>query len=68
MEIFSPEKIKVNFINLIHNNEKILPSDIVSVCASKDENQVVVVWIDAIQGNDYCINYDANKFPTITFE
>ena len=66
--LFSPEKIKVNFINLIHNNEKILPSDIVSVCGSKDENQVVVVCIDAIQGNDYCINYDANKFPTITFE
>ena len=66
--LFSPEKIKVNFINLIHNGEKILPSDIVSVCGSKDENQVVVVCIDAIQGNDYCINYDANKFPTITFE
>lgn len=66
--LFSPEKIKVNFINLIHNGEKILPSDIVSVCGSKDENQVVVVYIDAIQGSDYCINYDANKFPTITFE
>ena len=66
--LFSPEKIKVNFINLIHNSEKILPSDIVSVCGSKDENQVVVVCIDAIQGSDYCINYDANKFPTITFE
>lgn len=65
--LFSPEKIKVNFINLIHNGEKILPSDIVSVCGSKDENQVVVVCIDAIQ-DDYCINYDANKFPTITFE
>lgn len=66
--LFSPEKIKVNFINLIHDSEKILPSDIVSVCGSKDENQVVVVCIDAIQGSDYCINYDANKFPTITFE
>lgn len=66
--LFSPEKIKVNFINLIHNSEKILPSDIESVCGSKDENQVVVVCIDAIQGSDYCINYDANKFPTITFE
>lgn len=66
--LFSPEKIKVNFINLIHNGDKILPSDIVSVCGSKDENQVVVVCIDAIQGSDYCINYDANKFPTITFE
>lgn len=66
--LFSPEKIKVNFINLIHNSKKILPSDIVSVCGSKDENQVVVVCIDAIQGSDYCINYDANKFPTITFE
>lgn len=66
--LFSPEKIKVNFINLTHNGEKILPSDIVSVCGSKDENQVVVVCIDAIQGSDYCINYDANKFPTITFE
>lgn len=66
--LFSPEKIKVNFINLIHNGEKVLPSDIVSVCGSKDENQVVVVCIDAIQGSDYCINYDANKFPTITFE
>ena len=66
--LFSPEKIKVNFINLIHNGEKILPSDIVSVCGSKDENQVVVVCIDAIKGSDYCINYDANKFPTITFE
>ena len=66
--LFSPEKIKVNFINLIHNGEKILPSDIVSVCGSKDENQVVVVCRDAIQESDYCINYDANKFPTITFE
>lgn len=66
--LFSPEKIKVNFINLIHNGEKILPSDIVSVCGSKDENQVVVVCRDAIKGSDYCINYDANKFPTITFE
>lgn len=69
--LFSPEKIKVNFINLIHNGEKILPSDIVSVCGSKDENQVVVVCIDAIysiQESDYCITYDANKFPTITFE
>ena len=66
--LFSPEKIKVNFINLIHNGEKILPSDIVSVCGSKDENQVVVVCRDAIKGGDYCINYDANKFPTITFE
>ena len=66
--LFSPEKIKVNFINLIHNGEKILPSDIASVCGSKDENQVVVVCIDAIKGSDYCINYDANKFPTITFE
>lgn len=66
--LFSPEKIKVNFINLIHNGEKILPSDIASVCGSKDENQVVVVCIDAIQESDYCIKYDANKFPTITFE
>ena len=66
--LFSPEKIKVNFINLIHNGEKILPSDIASVCGSKDENQVVVVCRDAIKGSNYCINYDANKFPTITFE
>lgn len=66
--LFSPEKIKVNFVNLIHNGEKILPSEIVSVCGSKDENQVVVVCRDAIKGDDYCINYDANKFPTITFE
>ena len=66
--LFSPEKIKVNFVNLIHNGEKILPSEIASVCGSKDENQVVVVCRDAIKGDDYCINYDANKFPTITFE
>ena len=66
--LFAPEKITVNFVNLTLAGEKILPSNVASVCGSKDENQVVVVCQDAITTSDYCIDYDKTKFPTVTFK
>ena len=66
--LFGDGKITVNFVNLFHKGEKVMPSDVSSVCGSKDENQVVIVCTDAIKGSDYCLTYDKARFPEVSFK
>ena len=65
--LFSDSKITVNFVNLYHKGEKILPKNVEEVCGTKNDKQVVIVCIDAIKNSDYCLNYIKNRFPTVKF-
>lgn len=68
--LFSDGKITVNFNNLVHAGVKINPADPASVCGTKNESQVVMVCQDAVAGpeGDYCLSYDAAKFPVVSFK
>lgn len=68
--LFGDGKITVNFNNLVHAGVKINPADPASVCGTKNESQVVMVWQDAVAGpeGDYCLSYDAAKFPVVSFK
>lgn len=68
--LFGDGKITVNFNNLVHVGVKINPADPASVCGTKNESQVVIVCQDAVAGpeGDYCLSYDAAKFPVVSFK
>lgn len=68
--LFGDGKITVNFNNLVHAGVKINPADPASVCGTKNESQVVMVGQDAVAGpeGDYCLSYDAAKFPVVSFK
>lgn len=68
--LFGDGKITVNFNNLVHAGVKINPADPASVCGTKKESQVVMVCQDAVAGpeGDYCLSYDAAKFPVVSFK
>ena len=68
--LFGDGKITVNFNNLVHAGVKINPADPASVCGTKIESQVVMVCQDAVAGpeGDYCLSYDAAKFPVVSFK
>ena len=68
--LFGDGKITVNFNNLVHAGVKINPADPASVCGTKNESQVVMVCQDAVAGpeGDYCLSYDATKFPVVSFK
>lgn len=66
--LFGDGKITVNFNNLVHAGVKINPADPASVCGTKNESQVVIVCQDAVAGPDYCLSYDAAKFPVVSFK
>ena len=68
--LFGDGKITVNFNNLVHAGVKINPADPASVCGTKNESQVVMVCQDAVVGpeGDYCLSYDAAKFPVVSFK
>lgn len=68
--LFGDDKITVNFNNLVHAGVKINPADPASVCGTKNESQVVMVCQDAVAGpeGDYCLSYDAAKFPVVSFK
>lgn len=68
--LFGDGKITVNFNNLVHAGVKINPTDPASVCGTKNESQVVMVCQDAVAGpeGDYCLSYDAAKFPVVSFK
>lgn len=68
--LFGDDKITVNFNNLVHAGVKINPADPASVCGTKNESQVVIVCQDAVAGpeGDYCLSYDAAKFPVVSFK
>lgn len=68
--LFGDGKITVNFNNLVHAGVKINPADPASVCGTKNESQVVMVCQNAVAGpeGDYCLSYDAAKFPVVSFK
>lgn len=68
--LFGDGKITVNFNNLVHAGVKINPADPASVCGTKNESQVVIVYQDAVAGpeGNYCLSYDAAKFPVVSFK
>lgn len=68
--LFGDGKITVNFNNLVHAGVKINPADLASVCGTKNESQVVMVYQDAVAGpeGDHCLSYDAAKFPVVSFK
>lgn len=65
--LFAPEKITINFNNLVYQGKKVMPEDVASVCGTKDENQVVYVCIDSVSDGNYVVAYDKNRYPTINF-
>lgn len=68
--LFGDGKITVNFNNLVHAGLIFTPADPASVCGTKNESQVVMVCQDAVAGpeGDYCLSYDAAKFPVVSFK
>lgn len=68
--LFGDGKIIVNFNNLIHGGVKVNPADPASVCGTKNDDQVVMVCQDSVAGpdGDYCLSYDAAKFPVVSFK
>lgn len=65
--LFAPEKITINFNNLVYQGKKVMPEDVASVCGTKDENQVVYVCIDSASDGNYVVAYNKNRYPTINF-
>lgn len=65
--LFGDGKIKVNFVNLMHNGVKVLPKDLSKVCGTQDENQVVYICQDNAEG-DMIAAYDESIYPVITFK
>lgn len=67
--LFAPEKITINFNNLVYQGKKVMPEDVASVCGTKDENQVVYASIDSASDGNYVyvVAYDKNRYPTINF-
>lgn len=65
--LFAPEKITINFNNLVYQGKKVMPEGVASVCGTKDENQVVYVCIDSASDGNYVVAYDKNRYPTINF-
>lgn len=65
--LFAPEKITINFNNLVYQGKKVMPEDVASVCGTKDENQVVYACIDSASDGNYVVAYDKNRYPTINF-
>ena len=67
--LFGDGKIIVNFNNLIHAGEKVNPTDPASVCGTKNDDQVVFVYRDAVTNpEDSCLSYDQAKFPVVSFK
>lgn len=67
--LFGDGKIIVNFNNLIHAGEKVNPTDPASVCGTKNNDQVVFVFRDAVTNpEDSCLSYDQAKFPVVSFK
>ena len=62
--LFGNGKIKVNFVNLMYKDSKILPENIASVCGTKSDGQVVYAYGDQVG----FIGYDETRYPTITFK
>lgn len=62
--LFGNGKIKVNFVNLMYKDSKILPENIASVCGTKSDGQVVYAYGDKVG----FIGYDETRYPTITFK
>ena len=62
--LFGPEKLTINFTNLVHAGEKVLPSNLADVCGTQDENQLIYVYWN-VTGT--VLAYDADLYPTITF-
>lgn len=62
--LFGNEKIKVNFVNLTYKGSKILPEDVKTVCGTKSDGQVVYAYGDQVG----FIDYDEERYPTITFK
>ena len=60
--LFGDGKITVNFINLVGPNGKVTaPSDMSTVCGSKDANQLVYVYRD----KSGLVTYNESKYPVI---
>lgn len=66
--LFGKDKITVNFTNLVHAGKKVVPPVISSVIATKDDNQVVYIWVDAKKETGNFIEYNEQMFPNITFK
>ena len=60
--LFGDGKITVNFINLVGPNGKVTaPSDMSTVCGSRDANQLVYVYRD----KSGLVTYNESKYPVI---
>ena len=61
--LFSPDKVSINFINCTYKGEKIMVDDIAAVAGTKQpESQLIYVYVD----KEGFIMYDADRYPAIT--
>lgn len=63
--LFAPEKIEINIINCTHNGAKITASSMEEVCGSRNEKQLIYVYVDKGGG---LVSYDVTRFPKLTIK
>ena len=60
--LFSSDKVKINFINCTYKGEKIAFGDIASIAGTKQDSQFIYVYVD----KEGFIAYDADRYPALT--
>lgn len=62
--LFAPEKVKFNFVNVTVGGKKIVAGNPEEQFGSKTTEQILYVYRDAGKS---LVGYDATKFPTVSF-
>ena len=64
--LFGNNKITVNFTNLVHNGEKIIPDNLQKVCGTGNDDQIVYIYAEQKDPSN-AIPYSENIYPIINF-
>ena len=62
--LFAPEKVKFNFVNVTVGGEKVVAGNPEEQFGSKTAEQILYVYRDAAKS---LVGYDATKFPAVSF-
>ena len=62
--LFAPEKVKFNFVNVTVGGEKVVAGNPEEQFGSKTAEQILYVYRDADKSS---VGYDATKFPAVSF-
>lgn len=67
--LFAPEKITINFINLTYQGTKYAPTDVTALLGTKADDQFGIIYANNYTDDtDGFRAYDSDIYPTITFK